>query len=361
MKKASLLVVVLLMLVAIPATVFLVGRNQELRKRAAPATSLSLTPSSINKKVGDVFSVEVTIDTGPNQVVAAELHLVFDPTKLEAQTITNGSLFPNILASGIVDRGTASITVGAASATKPVTGTGATAVVKFKALDKTDAPISIRFAANTFVGSLGEGSNNVLTGTTPASVTITGTGGIGGAPIATPSGALTQTTPTPTIPSGQTPKPTPTPVLLTPTPTKSASPSAQASVSAVLITAPAKDSSVTKTTPTISGKAAPGATITITIYSTPQTVVVTADASGNWSYTPVTPLDPGPHNVVATATSLTGGTQTTTTSFVVAAGGQAGATQSAQPVSGTVAPTYILLAVAVLLLISGVAVPLIIR
>ncbi len=355
MKKASLLVVVLLMLVAIPATVFLVGRNQELRKRAAPATSLSLTPSSINKKVGDVFSVEATIDTGPNQVVAAEIHLVFDPTKLEAQTITNGSLFPNILASGIVDRGTASITVGAANAVKPVTGAGATAVVKFKALDKTDAPVSIRFAANTFVGSLGEGSNNVLTGTTPASVTITGTGGIGG-PIA-PSGALAQATPTPTISSGQTPKPTPTPTLLTPTPTKSASPSAQATASAVLITSPIKDASVIQSKPTISGKSAPGATVTLTIYSTPQTVVVTADASGNWSYTPAAPLDPGPHNVVATATDPTGGTQTTTTSFVVSPG----ATQSAQPVSGTVEITYVFIAIAVLFLISGAVVPIVIR
>ncbi len=358
MKKAFLLVVVLFMLVAIPATVFLAGRNSELRKRAAPATSLSLTPATINKKAGDVFSVEVTIDTGPNQVVAAELHLVFDPTKLEAQTITNGSLFPNILASGIVDRGTASITVGAANAAKPVTGTGATAVVKFKALDKTDAPVSIRFAANTFVGSLGEGSNNVLTGTTPASVTITGTGGIGGGP-ATPSGTLTQTTPTPTIPAGQIPKTTPTltPTLLTPTPTVSASQSGQATSAAVLITTPTKDTNVAQATPTISGKATPGARVTITIYSTPQTVVVTADASGNWSYTPTTPLDPGPHNVIATATDPSGSTQTTTTSFVVSQG----ATQSAQPVSGTVENTYVLITIAILLLISGAVVPMVIH
>ncbi len=355
MKKIGLLLVVVLMLAAIPVTVFLVGKNQEIRKRAAPATSLSLSPASISKKAGDIFSLEVAIDTGSNQVVAAELHLVFDPAKLEAQTITNGSLFPNILASGIVDRGTASITVGAANATKPVTGTGTVAVVKFKALEKTDAPVAIRFAANTFVGSLGEGSTNVLTGTTPATVTIAQAGEAGGIPpAATPSGTLAQTTPIPTPTVKTTLK-------LTPTPTKIATQSGQASPSAILITSPTKDTSTTKANPTIVGKAAPGATITLTIYSTPQTVVVTADANGNWTYTPVTSLEPGPHSVVATATDATGTTQTTTTSFVVAGAGSAGATESAQPIAGTMEVTYILLAIAFLLLASGVIVPVVIR
>lgn len=325
MKKIGLLLVVVVLLVAIPATVFLVGRSQELRKRAAPATSLAFSPATISKKVNDTFSIEATIDTGTNQVVAAELHITFDPVKLEAQTITSGALFPNILASGVVDRGTASITVGAASATKPVTGTGTIAVIKFKALDKTDTPVQIRFAPNTFVGSLGEGSTNVLVGSTPANITITNG--------ATGAGTLT---------------PTPTP--------KVASPSGQASPSAVLISSPAKDGSTNSTTPKITGKAAPNSTVTITIYSTPQTVVVTADEMGNWTYTPTTPLDPGPHSIVATATDASGATQTSTTSFVITE-----ATESAQPVAGTMEVTYVLLALAVLFLLSGVTTALVIR
>lgn len=347
MKKVGLLLVMLLLLVAIPATIFLVGKNQELRQKAAPATSLAITPAIVSKKVSDTFSMEVTIDTGANQVVAAELHLVFDPAKLEAQTITNGALFPNILASGIVDRGTASITVGAQSATKPVTGKGTVAVVKFKALEKTDTPASIRLAPNTFVGSLGEGSVNVLVGSTPANVTITegGTGGAGAAavPTATPTATL-KITPTPTLKAGGA----------------AATASAQATASAVIITTPVKDASTATEKPTITGKAAPGATVTITIYSTPQTVVVVADANGNWTYTPTTPLDPGPHSVVATATDTTGATQTSTTSFVVAAAGQS-ATESAQPVAGAMEITYALIALAVLLLTSGIIVPIVIK
>ncbi len=343
------------MLVAIPATVFLVQRNQEIRKRAAPATSLAFTPATVTKKVGDLFSLEITIDTGANQVVAAELHLTFDPAKLEAQTITNGPLFPNILASGVIDRGTATITVGAANATKPITGVGTVAVVRFKALEKTDTPVSVRLAPNTFVGSLGEGSANVLTGSSPANVTITDGAAAGETtptPTPTPLAGLSPT-PTPTIKPGSTPTPTP---KTTPTPT-----GAQASPSALLITAPAKDTSTTDATPTFTGKAAPGATITLTIYSTPQTVVVTADANGNWVYTPTTPLDAGPHNVVATATTLSGATQTSTTSFVVAGAGSAGATESAQPVAGAMEVTYILIALAMVLIASGIMVPVVIR
>ena len=336
MKKMFFLISVLLILIAIPATVFIVGQQQELRKKAAPATILALTPATVNKKVGETFSLDITIDTGENQVVAAEIHIIFDPTKLEAQTITNSSLFPNILTSGVVDRGTASITVAAADAKKPAKGTGSVAVVRLKAVEKTTEPVSVKLAPNTFVGGLGETATNVLVGTTPSSVTITG--------------------------EGVSPSPT---VTLTPTP--SASPSAEASPSALKITSPGTNASMKTLTPTIRGKAEPGATITLTIYSTPQTVTIKADANGNWSYTPTAPLEPGSHNVVASVAGPGGTPQTATTNFVVAAGiggteiatGSATptATPTAQPipVSGSSSWTIMLISIGLIMLVSGVA------
>ncbi|MFZ5845082.1 MAG: cohesin domain-containing protein, partial [Patescibacteria group bacterium] len=160
--RKKLFIIVIFLTLAIPATIFLAVQRQELRQRAAPATTLSLSPGSLTKKVGETFSIEVVIDTAENQVVSADIYLTFDPTKLEAQTITNGALFPNILTSGVVASGTASITVGAPSSAKPVKGTGTAAVVRFKALEATTTPASIRFAANTFVGALGEGATNGL-------------------------------------------------------------------------------------------------------------------------------------------------------------------------------------------------------
>ncbi len=338
MKKVTLLIVGLLLLGAIPATVFLVGQRQELRKKAAPATTLSLTPATITKQVGDTFTVEVAIDTAENQVVAAELHIVFDPAILEATTIANGPLFPNVLASGVVERGTATITVGAVNAAQPVKGAGTAATIRFKALAATTAPVSVRFASNTFVGSLGEGAVNVLVGSTPASVTITGDGTIadGATPTATPSATLT-----PTL-----------------TPTLAASGSSEASASALKILSPTKDSSTSDATPLIQGKAPAGTRVTITIYSTPQTVVVTADGNGNWSYTPATELEPGPHSIVATSQNpTTGTTQTTNTSFVVAAAGESSASESAIPIAGNINLTLILVSLGILLFTTGILVP----
>lgn len=346
MRKIVGIVLGIILVAAVPLTVLLVGQRQELRKKAAPATTLSLVPSTVTKKAGDVFTLEAQMDTGENRVVAVEIHVVYDPAVLEAQTITNGPLFPNVLASGVVERGTASISVGAATTTNPVTGTGTAATIRFKALAQTDAPVSIRFAANTFAGSLGEGTTNVLVGTQPASITIT-------ADEATTQTAATQ----PATSSAQMANQV-TPTLA---PSLAASDSASATSSAIQVLTPAKNTSVVQTKPTIKGKAPPGSTITITVYSTPQTTTVIADANGNWSYTPQSALDSGPHNVVASAVDpITGKTVTSSSNFIVASGAQS-ATQSAIPISGSVTPTLILLFIGVLFLTTGIVVPAFLR
>lgn len=324
MKKLWLFIVSLLLIGILPIAIYLVGQSQEIRNKAAPATTLSIIPAISSKKTDDIFSIEITIDTGENQVVASELHLSYDPTKLEAQTITNGPLFPNILASGTIEGGAASITVGAADAKQPIKGTSTVAVVRFKAIAKTDSPTAIKLAPNTFVGGLGEGAVNVLVGTTPATVTITE--------------AEAQATPSPT-------------------PTVSAQSQAPATPSANLtIVSPTQDSTATQDKPVIYGKAVPGTTVTLTIYSAPQTVTVTTDGDGNWSYTPNTALEAGPHNIVASVTDQNGNTQTATSAFVVASSGTAigGATESAIPVSGTVETTLLLLIVGSTLVMIGI-------
>lgn len=346
MKKIVGIVLGIILVAAVPLTVLLVGQRQELRKKAAPATTLSLVPSAVTKKAGDVFTLEAQMDTGENRVVAVEIHVVYDPAVLEAQTITNGPLFPNVLASGVVERGTASISVGAATTTNPVTGTGTAATIRFKALAQTDAPVSVRFAANTFAGSLGEGTTNVLVGTQPASITIT-------ANEATTQTAATQ----PATSSAQMANQV-TPTLA---PSLAASDSASATSSAIQILTPAKNTSVVQTKPTIKGKASPGSTVTITVYSTPQTTTVIADANGNWSYTPQSALDSGPHNVVASSLDpITGKTVTSSSNFIVASGAQS-ATQSAIPISGSIAPTLILLFIGVLFLTTGIVIPAFLR
>lgn len=343
MKKVFLIFGLLLFLVAIPATVFLVAQRQELRKKAAPATNLSLSPTTTTRNVGEVFSLEAAIDTADNQVVAVEIHLTFDSSVLEAQTITNGPLFPNVLASGVVEPGSASITVGAQSATAPVSGVGSAAIVRFKTLKATASPISVRFAANTFAGALGEGATNVLIGTTPATVTVLGTiaeTGSSGLPTSSPQptgGAILKATPTPTLAQAL-----------------EASPAGGTGVTALEILSPSEDAQVGDS-PAIRGKAQPGSTVTVTIYSEPVTGIVTSDANGNWTYTPTSPLAAGPHNIVASAQDpTTGATETASSSFVVAGAGTQSASESATPIAGNFLATLILLSFGTALLVSGV-------
>ena len=83
MKKVFLYISIGIILLAIPATILLVNQNQELRKRADPLTTLSLSPSVVTTKAGDDtgFDLDVNIDTAGNNVVAIQIVLLFDPTK----------------------------------------------------------------------------------------------------------------------------------------------------------------------------------------------------------------------------------------------------------------------------------------
>lgn len=346
MKRIVLIIVSLVMFLAIPASVFVAMRNQELRKKAAPATTLTLTPTTVTKAVNEEFTLEARMDTGSNQIVAVDLDLQFDPTKLEAQWIHNGTMFPNILSSGVVGNGTVSIALGATNTTTPITGAGTVATIKFKALAATSAPISVRFTSETFVGALNEGSTNALTSSVPATITI-GSGSSNTTPTPTPTTAANSSiTPTATPTGGSSITPT-----LTVTPTGGATPSA------VTIDAPLKNESVATEKPTIEGTAPPGTTVTITVYSDPITVTVTSDANGNWSYTMVDPLETGPHTIVVAAQDpATGTSHTATLAFVVASGNENGASGSAIPVSGTTENTILLLGLGMLFIIAGSAV-----
>jgi hypothetical protein len=360
MKKVFLFIAIGLLLLAIPATIFFLSQQRNIRARAAPATTLSLTPAIQTVTAGQAnIKLNVDIDPGTNQVISAKIYLTYDPTKLEAKTITNGSSAPRVLNSGVIENGTASINVGAAGNSQPITARGTIAVITFTAKAATGniSPASVQFASNTFVGGLNETTANVLIGTTPAKITIAGANTTGAnftsdaTPAATPTAALI---PLLTLTPAATPTATLIPTLI---PTIPASGSALATPSAVQILEPVQNADVASSQPVISGTAPAGSTVTIVIHSDAGiTVTVTADTNGNWVYTPAAPLDPGLHSVVASAQTATGITQTATTSFVVASGAGTDATAasvSAIPVSGSIETTLLLLSVGILFILSG--------
>jgi len=346
MKKVFLFVFIGLLLLAIPATIFYLGKQKDIRTRAAPATTLSLTPASQTISVGDTFKVNVIMTPAANQVVSADIYVTYDPTTMTATAITNGTNAPRVLNSGVIQNGTASIRVGAASNAQPIITNGPVAVITFTATGPTTslAPAAVQFASNTFVGGLGETTANVLVGTTGAKVTINGTGAVV-TPLLTP-------TATPSATPVITGAPTLTPTL---TPTLPASGSAVATPSALTILTPLSHDSSVSAQPVFTGIAPPGSTVTIVIHSAEQTAVITANASGNWTYTPATPLASGPHDVTVSILTAAGTTETSSNSFIVAAAGQGGGEEIAEvmPVSGNVETTILLIAAGMLLFTSG--------
>ncbi len=69
----------------------LVGQTQNLNSKAAPATTLSLTTSQPQPKVGTTFTVNVEANTGTNVVKALDINLQYDHNVLQLIDMTKGS------------------------------------------------------------------------------------------------------------------------------------------------------------------------------------------------------------------------------------------------------------------------------
>ena len=76
---------------------------------------------------------------------------------------------------------------------------------------------------------------------------------------------------------------------------------------APVVVTPANGSNTSDSTPTVSGTGEPGATVQVTVDGT-VVATVTANGSGNWSWTATVPLADGPHTVNATQTDASGNT-----------------------------------------------------
>ena len=80
-KKLLLLGFIIVLLVAIPVTVYLVGLQQKSKISAEAATTLSLLPTPLN--VGDTVSFDVYVDpSNVNEIAFVKLVLSYDSTKL---------------------------------------------------------------------------------------------------------------------------------------------------------------------------------------------------------------------------------------------------------------------------------------
>jgi hypothetical protein len=212
MKKVLLLGFILVLLIAIPVTVFLIQQQSKTKSGATAATTISILPASQDPiKVGDKVSLDIQVNpataTTANIVELVQFTIMYDSTKLA----TDGAGFvantatglPNISHGPIYGDGTISVTLSTnGDVTKVIQKLTTIGTINFKAIAITDTPSQITFGNDVLVQSIGTtdiGNENVLSSANPAALTIVA----GAEPTATP-------TPTPTAEPTATPTPTPT-------------------------------------------------------------------------------------------------------------------------------------------------------
>ena len=167
---------VLILVGGLAVGIFLTSQNLDFWGKAAPATTLSISPSSQSKIPGQTVSFTVSMDTGANAIYGVGIDLTFDPDIIEVQSVVKGSgivSFDQISKNEIdADAGTISYSAYTTEDTYSVSGTDIE-VLRITGRvydDATAGTYSLRFASTTSVSdSAGE---NVLLNSTPASLLV---------------------------------------------------------------------------------------------------------------------------------------------------------------------------------------------
>lgn len=204
-KKILLFGFVIVLLVAIPLTIYFVSEQQKTKTSSVPSTTLSFTPNSQSINLGSDANFDINIDPGSNSVSFVKVIISYDATKLatEGTGFINSGSFPSLIQGPIYEPGTISITLSIGANAPPINKPAKLGTLTFKTVAPTDTvPTQITFGNQTqvlAVGTAGQFNENVLSTTTPATVNINGA-------VASPTPTQTPI-PTPTIQSSQSATP----------------------------------------------------------------------------------------------------------------------------------------------------------
>jgi hypothetical protein len=198
-NKIFLGVTLLLLVVGIPAVVFLSQQRQETRSRASQSTTLYFVPSTtsstpLKKAPGEAVSFDVMVNPGSNLPSLIRLEIPYDGTKVNPTSspfVVNTVAFPTTQEGPFVRNNSILISVSVGNdPSKAISQVTKVGTVNFTAVATTTSPSMISFGSSTqvlSVASTDEANENVLSTTTPAYVAIAN------APTPTPT-----STPTPT-------------------------------------------------------------------------------------------------------------------------------------------------------------------
>ena len=196
---------VLVLIGGLAAGLILIQKNQDIREKAAPASSLSILPSSQIKNPGQSVNFSVKIDTGANNVTGVDIQIKFDPSAIQIAQIQPASAlssFTNVIKNQIDNTaGKAYFAAFTLNSSQALNGSFDILNISGTIPDSAvNGSYQISFDPATSASASNEGVNVIII-MTPGSVNVAASGGSG-----TPTPAPTATA-TPTAAATATPTP----------------------------------------------------------------------------------------------------------------------------------------------------------
>lgn len=165
-----------LLTIGIAVGTLLVRENQDIREKAAPATTAYISPLTQDVEVEKEFYFSVKMDSGENIISGADIRVTFDPQSFEVISIEKGegiTKFDNVLSSTFDNTaGSIRYITFTVNKTKAVTGTGIE-IFKVKAKAKTARidKYNITLDPQTIASGLDE-AQNIITSLTSGSINL---------------------------------------------------------------------------------------------------------------------------------------------------------------------------------------------
>jgi len=180
-KAITSVIIIILTLIGLSGGVYLVKRNQELRKRAEAATTIYFQPDTVETRVGETINLDIFVDTGENLLGVVLLDIDYDPQVLKPLSLTFSPLFPVIVREIDLSQpgkisGSGAIKIeGNNTRNNLVTGTRKkVASLSFKTLSSATLGTNINFTDQTLAYSTTEEEGvNAIIRKVPATIIIT--------------------------------------------------------------------------------------------------------------------------------------------------------------------------------------------
>lgn len=178
MNKKTLLIiaVIALTLAGIGGGIYLVNQNQEVREKAAPATTIFFQPETKETKINDIVNFDILVNTGENSLASVRLDISFDQNILQPISLSFSSLLPVPLRPvDISQPGKMTGSAGVATGTSILGSGQKIASCSFKVLSAAPSGTTISFGTNTLASSAttADESTNLIIRKNPATLIAT--------------------------------------------------------------------------------------------------------------------------------------------------------------------------------------------